>query len=1087
MLQFHDLWSDVRMVELKIQLLGGFSLVAADSVPGVNTGRLQSLLAYLLIHRALPQQRHRLAFLFWPDTPEAQAHTNLRTLVHRLRRALPHCDRYLQVDGHTVLWRADAPCTLDVQEFEAAAREGASLPLLRQAIALYRGDLLPGIYEEWVEPERERLRQLFLRALDRAGECLESQRDYRGALEYVQRRVRHDPLDEDGYRRLMRLHALAGDRAGALRAYRQCVSALEEELGVEPSPATCEAYERLLETSAPGAASPVERTAETGFPLVGREGEWQRLQRAWSAALAGTPRLAVLAGEAGIGKTRLAGEFAAWAERQGFRTVWGRAFAMEGGPAYAAIVPWVRAGLSRRAGAILEPLWLTEIARILPELLVEHPGLAQPTPITDAWQRSRFFEALARAVLAGGGPLLLVLDDLHWCDGETLAWLHHLLRFDPRAPLLVLGTVRTHEVDAGHPLSTLLLALRREGTLTDIPLGPLEDAQSARLAAEVSGAIGHSPSQASYAGAEGNPLFIVEMVRYQLAREAAAGAQAGLASSAAQEARLPPTIQAVLAARLAQLTSAARELVGCAAVIGRHFPLDVLSAVSGMGEPRLAGALDELCRRRIVAEQRGEHFDFTHEKLREAAYAAVGPLRRRALHRRVAQTLEASEPEPGRLSSELAVHAERAGLKEAAMRHHLAAARAAHHLGATADAIASLRRALSLDAARARPSAAERALALELREQLGELLTLTGHYPEARENYEVALGEAAEPLQRARLHRRLGKALNGLHEYPAALRAFHVAEELLGSEPADDPDRCREWLQIQLDRTAILYWMGDWVRMEETYRQIGPRLERYGTLQQRRQQVQSIITMRLRRDRFVISEESLSLSRAYLADSLEEGHVPTIAVAHFRLAFYLLWHGSLDEAEAEATRALELARHTGDATLTARCLTYFTVIHRRRGNLSAVRTFAEHSLAAATELGMADYIGAARANQAWLRWREGDRDEAGAHAQAALAAWAGMPAASAPYMFQWLALLPLIALALEADAPLAIGEAVTHARQLLHPSQQRLPDTLTEPLEAAIQEWEAGDAAAAVTLLRQATAPAAEMDYLRSGERPEPA
>lgn len=1066
------------MAELEIRLLGGFSVVAGGPVPGLNAGRLQSLLANLLLHRGLPQPRQRLAFLLWPDTPEAQAHTNLRTLVHRLRRALPHPERFLEVDGHTLLWRADAPCTLDVADFEAAAREEASLPQLRHAIALYRGDLLPGCYEAWIDPERERLRQLFGRALQRAAECLEVQRDYQGALEFAQQRVRHDPLDEEGYRRLMRLHALAEDRAGALRVYQRCVSTLEAELGVEPDLATREAYARLLESNAHEAADPPVGIADASFPLVGRDPEWRQLQRAWSAAQAGTPQLAVVAGEAGIGKTRLTEELVTWAERQGFPTAAGRAHAMAGGPAYAAIVPWVKAGLCREAGQPLEPLWLAEIARIVPELLIDHPGLDSPVPITDAWQRSRFFEALARAVLAGGGPLLLVLDDLQWCDDETLAWLQYLLRFDPQARLLIVAPLRSHEVDANHPLSAFLLALRRTAQLTEIPLGPLDAAQSALLAAEVRGTPGTPPTQTIYAGAEGNPLFIVETVRYHLARETTAGAAAGGVPPAAEYAALPPTIQAVLSARLAQLTPAARELVGCAAVIGRHFTLDVLSAVSEIGERRLVEGLDELCLRKIIVEQHREQFDFTHDKLREVAYADLGPLRRRLLHRRAAHALKASGFDPAPISRELALHAERAGMTESAMRHHLTAARAAHHLGASGDAITSLRRALSLFEARQRTSPAERAIAVELRELLGDLLYLTGRYPESREVYVRALREAPEPPRRARLYRKLGKAVSGQREYAMSLRAFRTAESLLEAEPEDDPERCHEWLQIQLDRTFVLYWTGDWTGMEETHRRIAPLLERYGSPRQRRDHAQSIISMRLRRDRYVMSEEMISLARRNLAGSLEEGYVPTIAVARFRLAFNLLWAGALQEAEEEATRALELTQRTGDSNLAARCLTYLTVIYRMREDVAAAHTFAERGLQAATELGMADYVGAARANQAWLRWREGDRREARAHARAALAAWEEVPAGSAPFMFQWLALWPLLALALEASAAARIGEAVDYAHQLLDPSQQRLPDALTLPLADAVQQWEAGGAEAALTHLRQAVTLAGKTGYL---------
>jgi DNA-binding SARP family transcriptional activator len=1057
----------------EIRLLGGFGVVTADPVRGLNAGRLQSLLAYLLLHRGAPQQRQHLAFLFWPDTQEAQAHSNLRTLVHRLRRALPQAERFLEVDGDTLLWRADAPCTLDVAEFEAAAGEDASLPQLRRAIALYRGALLPGCYEEWIEPERERLRHLFAIALERAAECLEAQRDYRGALEYARQTVRHNPLDEEGYRRVMRLHALTGDRAGALRMYKQCASTLQSELGVQPDAATRDAYTRLLGTGATDTIALSVESTNAGLPMVGRDEEWQQLQRAWSAALAGTPQLAVLAGGAGIGKTRLAEEFAAWAERQGFHVARGHAYAAHGVPAYGAIVPWVKAGLLRNGEQPLEPLWLSEIARILPQLLIENPGLEPPTPIVDGWQRGRFFEALARAVLADGRPLLLVLDDLQWCGGETLAWLHHLLRFDPHARLLIVAPLRPHEVDANHPLSALLLALRRTAQCTEIPLGPLDDAQSARLAAAVSGSATTPLMDVVGAGAEGNPLFIVEMVRYHLTVGTVAGA-----SPRTDAAALPPTIQAVIAARLAQLTPLARELVGCAAVIGRHFPLEVLSAISGIGERRMAKGLDELCRRQIVAERQGEHFDFTHEKLREVAYAALGTIRRRRLHRRAEQALAACASEPGRSSGELALHAERAGMTGSAMRHHLAVARAAHHLGATADAISSLDRALSLFEPRTRTSPVERAIAVEVRELLGDLLHLTGRYPESQEIYQRALREAPEPLRRARLYRKVGKTRSGQHEYAVALRAFRAAEGLLEPEPEDDPDRCREWLQIQLDRTSVLYWTGDWCGTEETHRGIAPLLERYATSRQRRDHAQSIISMRLRRDRYTVSEEMLSLSRRNVLESVQEGHVPTIAVARFRHAFNLLWAGALPEAEEEATLALELTQRTGDSTLAARCLTYLAVIYRKQGDIEAVGAYAERSLRAGTELGMAEYVGAARANQAWLAWRSGNDREACSHAQTALSVWAALPTQSAPFMFQWLALWPLVAVTLESGVSARIGEAADYARQLLHPTQQRLPQALAAPLEAATRAWETGDAEGALTCLREAVSLAGELGYL---------
>ena len=165
---------------------------------------------------------------------------------------------------------------------------------------------------------------------------LEEQRDYPAAIRSAQRLLRHDPLHEATYRRLIRLHALNGDRAGALRVYHTCTTVLQRELDVEPSAATREAYEQLLGAeSRPSPAAP----ATTAFsPLVGREREWAQMLRAWRAVAAGgAPHVVMLRGEAGIGKTRLAEELLQWAARQGIASASARCYAAEGELAYAPV------------------------------------------------------------------------------------------------------------------------------------------------------------------------------------------------------------------------------------------------------------------------------------------------------------------------------------------------------------------------------------------------------------------------------------------------------------------------------------------------------------------------------------------------------------------------------------------------------------------------------------------------------------------------------------------------------------------------------------------------------------------------------
>jgi DNA-binding SARP family transcriptional activator/ketosteroid isomerase-like protein len=628
---------------LHIDLLGDFRLLFDETpVTALKTARLQSLLAYLVLRRNAPQPRSKLAFLFWPDSTEAQAHTNLRNLLHHFRRALPEADLFLQADAGTLGWRPDAPCTLDVADFESALAQAARAEetghqtalraALEEAAALYRGDLLPGCYEDWVLSERERLRQAFIEALDRLIRLLESGREYQAAIGYTQRLLRHDPLHEAAYRRLMRLRALSGDRAAALRVYHTCATTLQRELGVDPSPATHEAYERLLNVEAlPG---PPQAATPAASPLVGRDREWAQLQAAWRAAAAGRPRLALLLGEAGMGKTRLAEELVEWANRQGIANASARCYAAEGELAYAPAAAWLRA----RPWHQLDAPWLTEVARLLPEVLVERPDLSPSGPLAEAWQRQRLFEALARAILAADQPLLLFIDNLQWCDRDSLEWLHYVMRFDPRARLLILSAFRPGGIGEDHPLATLRRDLRQDGELAEIELGPLSRAETASLATNFCGRE-LDPAYAAlvYRETEGVPLFIVEMVR---AGPLAQSRGQEKTATGAGPSSLPPKVQSVIEARLAQLSPPARELAGLAATIGREFTFGVLARASDAPEGTLVRGLDELWRRRVVREQGAESYDFSHGKLREVAYARLSAARRRWLHRRVAQALE---------------------------------------------------------------------------------------------------------------------------------------------------------------------------------------------------------------------------------------------------------------------------------------------------------------------------------------------------------------------------------------------------------------------------------------------------------------
>lgn len=242
---------------LCVRLLGNFCLTyEGKPVTGVTSDRLRALLAALLLHQDTPQPRQQLAFQFWADATEAQARTNLRKALHQLRYTLPHADRFLSVDAKTLQWRSESSFCLDVAEFEAAlveaekARQAGDWQTAQTAWEAanhwYRGELLQGLDEDWILPERERLHQQWMKGLEALIDLLESQQQYRAAILHAQQLLNHDPLQEATYCTLMRLHDLNGDRASALKLYHQCMTALREELGIDPGATIRHLYEQIL-------------------------------------------------------------------------------------------------------------------------------------------------------------------------------------------------------------------------------------------------------------------------------------------------------------------------------------------------------------------------------------------------------------------------------------------------------------------------------------------------------------------------------------------------------------------------------------------------------------------------------------------------------------------------------------------------------------------------------------------------------------------------------------------------------------------------------------------------------------------------
>jgi DNA-binding SARP family transcriptional activator len=349
------------------------------------TLKSQSLLAYLILHRDQPQPRDRLADLFWGDRPERKARRSLTTALWHIRRCLPDKECILS-DPHTVQFAPQAHLWLDVNEFESQVSRD-DVASLQAAVALYRGDFLDGFYDDWIINQRYRLETLFSEALARLMAGQETSGEHEAALATALRLLDHDPLREDAHRLVMRAYCHLGQRYAALAQYRRCREIVLEELGAKPMVETTKLHRAILEgrfavgrarpvqipvvaPPVPAGRSPLDVIAPSR--LVGRERELGFLRECWQGAQAGRGGLALISGEAGVGKTRLVEEFANRLRWRGVRVLWGRCYEFERLLPYQPIAEALQTILPALTSAELADFaaWtVAEVARLAPEVL----------------------------------------------------------------------------------------------------------------------------------------------------------------------------------------------------------------------------------------------------------------------------------------------------------------------------------------------------------------------------------------------------------------------------------------------------------------------------------------------------------------------------------------------------------------------------------------------------------------------------------------------------------------------------------------------------------------------------------------------
>jgi DNA-binding SARP family transcriptional activator/tetratricopeptide (TPR) repeat protein len=682
---------------LRIELLGGFR-VWCDGVvvTTFHSQKAQALLAYLVLFRQRAHPRSFLAGLLWGDCDETHARANLRCALHWLRKVLK--GPYLLSEGASLRFNTKSEYSLDVEEFERKFEDAAHgeerASLLQEAVALYQGDLLVGFYDDWVLIEQERLRELYLQTLKDLSAYYTEHKEYTQAIAWARRALAANPLQEEVHRALMQLYVCAGDRAAALQQYADCAAVLQTKLNVQPLPEMRALHEQLLKGLPLEVAPPQELPAEV--PFVGRERELEMLQTLWGRVCQSHGQVVLVEGEIGVGKTCFVQRFiehirqphpGLWPPPSVNEEMGERSYILQGAACadelpYFPVLQAVRNGLQSVSTETLEQLpvlWRSELAQFVPEFQEQFPDLKPNPDLPPTQEKARWFAALTAffELLAREHPLMLFLDDLHWVDKATLDYLSYLMACMKELRILLIGTYRAEEAAGKSLLRTWLDRLGPGDFYSPLVLPRLSREETSLLLGQLLRWRDGAVFDLLYAETEGNPLFLVKLVRSLVQSGALRSDAEGrwkLVTSEISAAHLPESLQEVIRATLRRVPGRAQSLLGLAAVIGRAFELPVLREVLHQAEEKLLDRLDELCRTGLIVEHEGR-YQSHHELVRQVVYEGLSADRKKFWHRRVGQALEVLYADRlDRWAGELARHFEQAQLWEKAVTYLMQAA-----------------------------------------------------------------------------------------------------------------------------------------------------------------------------------------------------------------------------------------------------------------------------------------------------------------------------------------------------------------------------------------------------------------------------
>jgi tetratricopeptide (TPR) repeat protein len=615
--------------------------------------------------------------------------------------------------------------------------------------------------------------------------------------------------------------------------------------------------------------------------LVGRDRELAEARAFWQRASQGQGQVLLVSGEAGVGKTRLVRELATWVELSRGSALVGECYA-EGGAPYAPIAQMIRAALKVSLDLSLPTPVLADLATISPDLRTLHADLPSNQPLDPQAEKQRLFESVTAMCmsLADQTPLMLILDDAHWADGGTLSLLRHLARRLRQTRTLVVAAYREIELDEALPLTELLHDLDRERLANRIKLTRL-DRQGTHelLAALFREEITPEFLNGIYRETEGNPFFIEEVCRALIDSGKLYFADGRWHRPGIEEMEIPQSVRLAVQARVRRLPETTQETLQLAATFGREFEYQTLSHASDLDEQMLIDALERAQHAQLIEElstRRDVSFSFTHALIPSTLYEGISALRRRPMHRRAAESIEALRPHD---YESLAHHFAAAGDRVRAIDYYRKAAGRSNGVHSYDASKRYLTTALGLLDAGELPEAR-----LGLLEELADTHTVLGepgdaipHYREALEVWQDLAG--ASPLTVIRLHRKILDTVAWMAWYAdrqrfeaTARSSLQAGLKLIESQPPDG-EIVRFWIALSYYASAE-GGSPDWDEAErcaQAAMAIAQQLSDPGTLSAALDALERVYGARgLFRERLQVSLERLALSQDPQFGDLQE-------------------------------------------------------------------------------------------------------------------------------------------------------------------------------------------------------------------------